>query len=183
MRIANVAEVVWYVTGRFYASGESLLDVGYFLHIQGIGEKLFDGARSESTALFTFSATPFTARTVSNGGLDLGIDERGTFSIFLRDAGGASFDDPRSFAAGKCIATFERLAIVPTVKTTTVLMNVFTARLVSSEPFEFAGERYDFSELAPAITQWGTAVTEPLTPPENYSAVVPFAGSAVRAGH
>jgi len=182
MQIANVAEVVWYVTGRFYANGATLLDVGYFLHIQGIEGNLFEGARSESTALFTFSAMPFAAETISNGGLKIGIDERGTFSVYLRESPGATFDDPNSFAAGQCIATFERLAVVPTTKTTTLLMNVFTARLVSSAPFEFRGAQYDFRDLlGPAITQWGTAATEPLTPPPNYSVVVPFVGSAIRA--
>lgn len=183
MRIANVAEVVWYVTGRFYASGSSLLDVGYFLHIQGVAGKIFTGARSESTALFTFAAAPFVANDISNGGLEIGIDERGTFSIYLRETPGATFDDPQSFASGQCIATFERLSVVPTTKTESLLMNVFTARLVSSEPFEFDGQRYDLRDLlGPAITQWGTAAPEPLTPPANYSAVVPFVGSAVRAG-
>ena len=174
MSIARVGEVVWYVTGRFYAEGKLLQDVGYFLHIQGIGGRLFDGERSESTARFTFSSEPFKSETIDNGGLEIGIDMRGTFRIYLREKPGATFDDPESFAQGKCIAELERVSIVPTVKAT-ILTNVFSARLVSSEPFDFDGERYDFRDLAGyGVTQWGFAV------PETGESAVPFAGSAIR---
>src|SRR5436305_6626062 len=97
--IAETAALVWYVTGRFYKtpSGD-LLDVGYFLHLQGIEGALFDGGtRSESTALFTFASAPFQTSTVDNGGLSVGVDDKGSFSIYLRDGGGATFDDPSSF--------------------------------------------------------------------------------------
>lgn len=187
MSIARVAQVVWYVTGRFYASQSNTLeDVGYFLHLQGIDDPLFDGPVSEATALLTFASEQFSASTVTNGGLNIGLDAKGAFSIFLREKGGASFDDPRSFAAGQCIATFERTAIVstagiPETSTFTLSTNVFTARLASSEPFELGGARYDFRDLIGfGITQWGIAATEPLTPPAGYVAVVPFVGSAIR---
>jgi hypothetical protein len=187
MNVAAVAEVVWYVTGRFYAQGNELQDVGYFLHVQGIHDGLFsDHPRSESTALLTFASAPFTAPAIDNGGLSIGIDLKGTFDLYVRETAGATFDDPKSFAAGRCVATFKRVAIVPTVKLSvstgmTVLSNVFSAKLVRSEPFELGGVRYDFRDLAGAgITQWGTAATEPLTPPQDYSAVVPFLGSAIR---
>jgi hypothetical protein len=185
---AAVAEVAWYVTGRFYSQGSSLQDVGYFLHVQGIEHGLFSGSRSESTAMLTFASTPFTAPTIDNGGLSIGIDTGGTFSVYLRESPGATFDDPKSFAVGRCVATLTRVAMVPTTKVTvsaetTLLSNVFTARLVSSEPFDLAGAPYDFCDLVGAgITQWGTAATEPITPPAEYSGVVPFVGSAIRIG-
>jgi hypothetical protein len=185
---AKTAEVVWYATGRFYAKGEQLLDVGYFLHLQGIAGGLFDGKISEANARLTFCAEPFSAKTISNGGLSIGIDMRGKFSLYLRERGGATFDDPNSFAEGLCIGTFERVAIVPTEKigvtsSEAILTNVFTARLVASTPFELEGEIYDLRELIGfGITQWGTAATEPLTPPAGYSQVVPFLGSAIRVG-
>lgn len=38
-------------------------------------------------------------------------------------------------------------------------MNVFSARLVSSRPFELGGRTYDLRRLMPhGVTQWGTAV-------------------------
>lgn len=184
MSTARVAQLVWYATGRFYKteSGD-LLDVGYFLHLQGITGSLFSGKPSESTALFTFGSTPFQTCTVDNGGLSVGIDARGTFSIFLREAPGASFDHPDSFSVGRCIATFERVSIVATAETSTLFSNVFSARLVSAEDFPFAGARYDFRELVGyGITQWGLAAAEPITPPPQYESVVPFVGSAIRIG-
>jgi hypothetical protein len=187
---ARVAEVVWYATGRFYLDEQGkVFDVGYFLHIQGVKGPLFDGPKSARTARFTFSAEPFDAPSIDNGCLNIGIDDRGVFSLYLRDRGdGASFDHPTSFAAGFCIATFRRVAIVPTVKiaassSETLLANVFSARLISSTPFEYEGATYDFADLAGfGITQWGTAATESLQPPPGYTTVVPFLGSAVRVG-
>lgn len=194
MEQARAAEVVWYATGRFYATNAKppvqpkLLDVGYLLHLQGVTEPLFDGAISEASALLTFAAEPFVAPAIVNGCLNIGIDARGVFRLFLRERGGATFDDPETFGQGRCIGTFERIAIVPTVKvgitaTETLLSNVFTARLTSSEPFRLGGTAYDLRELVGfGVTQWGTAATEPIAPPDGYSSVVPFLGSAIRVG-
>ena len=182
---ARPGEVVWYVTGRFYetppdAAGKNkLFDAGYFLHLAGIAE-----ATSESSAHFTFTAEPFTSPAISNGGLNIGIDRRGLFSIHYLEHGGGNFDDPKSFAAGPCIATFERVSMVPTVTAGTILMNVFSAQLVSSMPFDFRGARYDLRDtIGYGITQWGTAAPQAsLQPPSPYIAVVPFVGSALRIG-
>lgn len=183
--VAKTGEVVWYATGRFYARANGdLLDVGYFLNLQGITAPLFDGKQmSEATAYFTFAADPFTAPTIDNGGLTIGIDATGSFGVYLRETPGATFDDPDSFAKGTCIATFSRVAIVPTTKVavgsaSTLLSNVFTAKLQSSQPFTFGGATYDFRELVGfGITQWGTAATEPMG-----ANGVPFLGSAIRVG-
>jgi len=188
MQIPKTGEVVWYVTGRFYARGTSLLDLGYFIFLGGIGAPLFAGAPSESTAFFTFSAAPFTASKIDNGGLGISVDATGSFALYVRDEPGASFDDPASFAAGRCIATFERVSIVAATQITApsgmaLTSNVFTARLVSSERFDFGGRTYDLAELiGDGITQWGTAASEPLAPPSGYDAVAPFVGSAIRLG-
>ncbi|HYC58317.1 MAG TPA: hypothetical protein VEK79_02010 [Thermoanaerobaculia bacterium] len=184
MNVASVAEVVWYVTGRFYSNSASMvLDVGYFLHVEGLAESLFADLASESTALLTFASAPFLASTISNGGLDIGVDVKGSFAIYLRETPGASFDDPNTFAAGQCVATFERTSIVAVAKQPLTSSNVFTARLVDSQPFDFRGARYDFRDLVGnSITQWGIAAAEPLTPPAGYTSVAPFVGSAIRAG-
>ncbi|HEV7919309.1 MAG TPA: hypothetical protein VGR02_00815 [Thermoanaerobaculia bacterium] len=175
-----VGELVWYVTGRFYKQGDTLQDVGYFLYLQGV---------EPPHGYFTFSSEPFTSSTVMNGPLGVGIDHRGTFSIYLRDEPGATFEEPLSFSIGRCIATFARTSIVATTEVAETapavgfLANVFSARLVSSEPFDFGGRRYDFAELVgKGVTQWGVAATEPLAPPQGYDAVVPFVGSAIRFG-
>ena len=196
MPAALPAQVVWYVTGRFYttpATGTQppmAFDVGYFLNVQGIEVPLFaSGTMSEATALLTFAADPFTANNVMNGGLSIGLDAVGGFSLYLLEAPGASFDDPDSFKAGTPVATFERVSMVATVSVglapsqVVLLSNVFTAQLTSSTPFMLGGATYDFADLVGyGITQWGTAATEPLTPPSGYSGVVPFTGSAIRVG-
>ena len=175
MSAARTSQLVWYVTGRFYKQpAGAVLDAGYFLHLQGIEGELFDGERSEGTALFTFLANPFGSSTVANGELNVGIDDRGTFSLYLRDKGGATFDDPNSFGVGQCIATFARLSLVATTETSTMFSNVFSAAQVEASAFEFRGRRYDFRELVGhGITQWGVAVP-------GSSAAVPFVGSAIR---
>jgi hypothetical protein len=179
----HAGEVVWYVTGRFYAQNDSLFDVGYFLHLAGMNGPMFNGAPGESTAHFTFSADPFTATNISNGALDIALDATGTFGIYFNEEPSASFDDPASFAKGLRIATFERVSVVAGVSFKTgrasVAMNVFTARLVSSTPFKYG----DLRDVIPyGVTQWGTAASVPSELLQGYSAVVPFIGSAILAG-
>jgi hypothetical protein len=181
-------EVAWYATGRFYVASKDqlLFDAGFFLHLQGIDGSLFvNDTVSEGNAFFTFAAEPFTATPYTNGALQLGLDAVGGFSVYLQNEPCGTFDDPSSFAKGRCIATFERVSVVVGATVgTAVTLNAFSARLISSEPFEFCGLTYDFAELLPhGITQWGTASPEAITPPPaGYSTVVPFIGSAIKVG-
>jgi hypothetical protein len=188
----RAGEVAWYVTGRFYVNEEqrkpgvsTVQDVGYFLLLQGVDGKLFTGAPGEGTARLTFASEPFAARGISNGGLAIALDDRGEFSLYFNREPAATFDDPASFAAGDKIATFRRVSVVVGTSVATtgpnlIAMNVFTARLVSSRPFELDGGRYDLGELLPhGITQWGTAATEPVLAPLGYASIVPFVGSGV----
>jgi hypothetical protein len=186
------AELAWYVTGRFYATADgAVADYGYFLHLAGIAGDLFCGPRSETTAHFTFAAQPFHPKGVTNGALNLGIDPVGEFSIFLQRTPAGNFDDPASFAQGERIATLRRVSIVvgttlDTGATATPLIasNVFSARLVDATPFEFGGVRHDLREILGAgVTQFGTAAETPIAPaPPNYTAVLPFSGSAIALG-
>lgn len=187
------AQLAWYVTGRFYVADDgSILDAGYFLHLQDVTGTLFLGAPGESTACFTFLAAPFNADRLTNGDLSLAVDTVGEFSLYLnRDPGGPTFDDPRSFGAGERIATFRRTSIVvgSTVggvdgSPAVVSVNLFSAALVESKEFEHGGRTHDLGRLLPnGITQWGTASTKPISPlPAGYTAMVPFVGSAVAIG-
>ncbi len=189
------ARVAWYVTGRFYenAAGE-LQDVGYFLHLSGIGAKasLFTGAMSESTAILTFSSVPFSAQKITNGNITIGLDAVGDFSLFLNPAGGATFDDPGSFAKGQRIGVFRRASVVmgetvasPLQGGLAIGMNVFSADLVESTPFQLPGSDavHDLRELMPhGVTQWGTASDNPLPVFAPYRQIVAFTGSAIAAG-
>lgn len=184
-------EVAWYVTGRFYKRPDGeLRDAGYFLHLQGIDGGLFDGEPGEGTAHLTFLADPFTAKPVSNGDISLGLDAVGDFSVYLNRRPAATFDDPDSFRSPEEVARFRRVSVVTgaTVGTgdadTAVFgLNVFSARLVSSRPFELGGREYDFRWLMPnGITQWGTSSVTPAATLHGYSSILPFVGSAVAIG-
>lgn len=184
-------EVAWYVTGRFYTDGSTIRDIGYFLHVQGIDGPIFNGDPGESTAQFTFSSDPFTAKKISNGDLSISLDATGQFSLYYNPEGGASFDDPASFAAGQRIAVFSRvsmvagLTILTEVKegTEAFASNVFSASLVWSAPFTFGGREYDLKNLIPnGVTQWGTASTTLPPGPAPSTSVVPFVGSAIAVG-
>jgi hypothetical protein len=188
------AELAWYATGRFYRTNDgALADYGYFLHLPMFDVPLFDGEPGETTAHFTFAATPFKSQAVTNGALSLGIDPIGEFSLYLQRQPAGNFDDPASFAQGECIATFRRASLVvgttvsaTTGATTESLMgdNVFSARLIASTPFEFGGFRHDVAySLGQGITQFGTAAVTPLVPPPpGYNLVLPFTGSAIALG-
>ena len=188
------AQLAWYVTGRFYkACDGSLADYGYFLHLPFLDVPLFDGKRGEATAHFTFAAKPFTSQPVENGGLSLGIDPVGEFSLYLQRRPAGNFDDPASFAKGECIATFRRASLVvgttvsaPVGKKTEALIgtSVFSAHLIASTPFEFGNGFHDIAEhLGRGITQFGTSAETPILPtPEGYDLVLPFTGSAIAIG-
>jgi hypothetical protein len=188
------AELAWYVTGRFYAAanGGPLADYGYFLHLAGIDAALFDGQAGEGSAHFTFAAVPFEAGAVGNGALKLALDPVGEFSIYLQRTPAGDFDHPESFAQGERIATFRRTSLV--VGTTVegaaanapalIGVNVFSAHLVDSVPFEFGGRHHDLRQIiGRGVTQFGTAATTPIaTPTRPGDTVVPFSGSAIALG-
>ncbi|ASG20365.1 hypothetical protein [Nitrospirillum viridazoti] len=187
-------ELAWYATGRFYGTTDGeLADYGYFLHLPFDGVPLFDGTPSEKTAHFTFAARPFKAAQIDNGVLTLGLDPVGEFSLYLQRRPAATFDKPASFMEGERIATFRRtsLAVGTTVAVTVgatpapvFATNVFSARLVASVPFDFAGVRHDLAHhIGRGITQFGTAAATPVTPPPpGYEVVLPFTGSAIALG-
>ena len=195
MSIAVTSEVVWYVTGRFYAPENStkVADYGYFLYVTGIAEPLFQGAIGETSAHLTFAAQPFTPCGASNDALAIGLDPVGEFSVYLQQTPAGNFDTPSSFAQGECIATFRRVGIV--VGTTLehgaaakqkplIGSNVFSARLIESRPFDLGASRYDFADLVGnGVTQFGFAASAGVQPPPaGYQGVVAFTGSAIRLG-
>jgi len=185
------ARVAWYVTGRFYENEQQQIqDLGYFLHLAGVEGDLFAGAPGESTAVFTFRSRPFTAQAVTNGNVALGLDTVGEFSLYYNREAGASFDDPDSFSRGRQIATFRRVSVVmgetlasPVPGGFAIGMNVFSADLVESVPFELGGYWYNLRDLLPhGITQWGTASETPLATFPPYQRIVAFTGTAIAAG-
>lgn len=179
--------VAWYVTGRFYAASDgSLLDAGYFIHLEGVEASLFRGGTvNEAEAILTFCADPFKASTVQNGDLSLGLDTVGGFGIYLNREAGGTFDNPASFAQGERVARLQRTSLVMgvTLSGPALASNVFSAVLVESTPFELGGRRYDFREILPGgVTQWGVASANPLPVVPPYTKIIAFAGSALAIG-
>lgn len=195
MPVAAISEIVWYVTGRFYApqNAKTVADYGYFLHLAGVDDALFaDRVVSERSAHLTFAAQPFTPGGATNGALAIGLDPVGEFSIYLQTAPGGNFDVPDSFAQGERVATFRRVGLVVGTtldsgapKPTPLLgSNVFSARLVESRPFRLGNGRYDFADLVGSgVTQFGLAASAGIEPPPaGFASVVAFTGSAIRFG-
>ncbi|MGH8079725.1 MAG: hypothetical protein ACREP7_04045 [Lysobacter sp.] len=197
--LLSPAELAWYVTGRFYRSHDGFLaDYGYFLHLAGIAGDLFEGPTGEGAAHFTFAAQPFKARSASNGGLDLGLDPVGEFSVYLQRTPAGDFDRPESFTQGERIATFRRTGMVvgstvsaPVGHAAVPVLsdNVFSARLIDGRPFEFKGAYYELARiLGRGVTQFGTCATLPVAfpahgaHPPRYELVLPFTGSAIALG-
>ncbi|MEH6421287.1 hypothetical protein [Pseudomonas sp. CGJS7] len=198
--LLSPAELAWYVTGRFYRRSDGYLaDYGYFLHLSGIAGDLFVDGPAEGRAHFTFAAKPFKARAASNGALDLALDPAGEFSVYLQRIPAGDFDHPETFAQGERIATFRRTGLV--VGTTVSAQvggaaavpvlgnNVFSAQLIDSRHFEFAGAHYDLGAiLGRGVTQFGTSAAVPVafpahrTHPPTYELVLPFTGSAIALG-
>ncbi|MFL6199308.1 MAG: hypothetical protein ACJ76J_09040 [Thermoanaerobaculia bacterium] len=188
------ARVAWYVTGRFYEDEQSRIqDLGYFLYLNGVSGSLFNGSTlGESSARLTFRSEPFTAKPVTNGNISIGLDAVGDFSVYLNLAGGASFDRPGSFSQGQRVAVFRRNSVVmgetlssPILGGLAIGMNVFSADLVESTPFELPDGkgRYDFRDHLPnGVTQWGIASENPLATFGPYQRIVAFTGSAIAAG-
>ena len=182
------AQLAWYATGRFYKSEDGkLADYGYFLHLPFVPGPMFegDGPPSETTAHFTFAAHPFTACGATNGDLSLGLDPEGRFSLHVQHKPAGNFGDPHSFGHGKRIAVFRRTSlVVGTTVGSIVGTNVFSAHLIESTPFEFAGHQYDLANhMGFGVTQFGTASETPVMPPPNgYTLVLPFTGSAIALG-
>jgi len=190
MSTSRVGSVAWYVTGRFYVTQDKKVeDLGYFIHLNGIDGALFSGDVGESTAHFTFRSQPFKANRVTNGSLSLSLDPVGTFGVYFQETPVGNFNDPNTFSQGEEIAVFQRVSVVVgqtlsisnnNVSQALFASNVFTAKLLSSKPFNFCGKRYDLKELLPnGITQWGTASTESTGPVKDYISALPFVGSAI----
>jgi hypothetical protein len=188
------ARIAWYVTGRFYEDEQSRIqDLGYFLYLNGVSGSLFNGsALGELTARLTFRSAPFTAQPVTNGNISIGLDTAGDFGVYLSCEGGASFERPESFSEGQRVAVFRRTSVVmgetlssPFLGGLAVAMNVFSADLVESTPFELpdGSGPYDFRDFLPnGITQWGVASENPLASFGPYQRIVAFTGSAIAAG-
>lgn len=183
-------EVFWYAVGRFYQWEDgSLQDFGYFVRLGGLPEPLFGGnppAFDPAHAHFTFAAERFTATALPFDGdpgdtFSASMDPPGAFHLFYNPEPCANFDDVESFSRGVRIATFERIGSVVGGATAAWASNQFSARIVSSTPFQLRGKRYDLREmLGKGITQVGAAGPSFVPQVKGAKGARSFVGSAVR---
>src|SRR5215216_4972139 len=99
-------------TGRNVYSGESVELFGYLTAVVGIERSLLftdaDAAPSPQTARFTYAGSVTTASRTDRADVTTFAGD-GVLRIYLQvhdAAGGASWDDPGSFAAGEPVAEY-----------------------------------------------------------------------------
>jgi hypothetical protein len=186
MREIVSGEVFWYAVGCLYEWADgSLQDFGYFVHLGDLPEPLFRGALGPSGALLTFASERFRSIALPpNDRADTftaSIDPPRRFSLHVNTEPAGDFAHPESFARGLVIATFERMAPVVGAATAVASSNLFSARLVTSTPFDFAGKRFDLKTmLGLGITQMGAAGAPFLPGAPGARSARSFVGTAVR---
>ncbi len=133
--------------GEIAQVGEALTAYGYFTAVSGLDlDQLYfaGGDRSEATARFTFFGTAQLTSIQRRGDLFV-AHAPGHLEIFLRDAPGATFEAPASFAEGQRIAadeaTLENILNVtaPNTAVTTVFGDL---RRTEVSSFTLDGIRY-----------------------------------------
>jgi hypothetical protein len=175
-------ELVWHFASRAYINPQNGTGVfaGYFSDLQGINGPMFDGAPSEATAHFTFLSDLIQFQNLApDGGLNLTLLNTGTFSLYFNANPSGTWNDPASFSQGQLIAVYRRTP-VQLISTGPVVSSVFSAQLVSSSDFTFAGRRYNLARLWPkGIADFGTGSTSQLTGSNDFPLALAVAGSAV----
>jgi hypothetical protein len=95
--------------GVIQQTGSDFSTVGYLTYINGLdpADLYTDpNAPGASTARFTFSGSAILESRAQVGAVTQ-LRAVGTLAIYFHEFGGATFDDPSSFASGTQIATFD----------------------------------------------------------------------------
>jgi hypothetical protein len=131
----------------FYADGTGE-GAGYFTFIEGIPGPFFAGSPSEATAFFTFTTARFATVVIPNGNVSALLHPPGNFYVYLDPTPDGNWNDFKSFALGKLIATLE-FGTTQDVSTGLVQMGYTSASLIESSDFEFHGRLLNFKDLFP----------------------------------
>jgi hypothetical protein len=139
---------------------------GYFTHVAGV-ESVFGGTpNNASNAFFTFMNKLSTTRATPHGPLTV-VDRKGTTTIYLNPAGGASFEAPASFEAGTAVltASLRHQVILDTLSGNTIFMQ-FDLTVISAETFTVGDEEHRLARPGQKMT-WinygrpNTSATQP----------------------
>jgi len=181
------SQVVWQHVGRIYVNPNTgrAIYAGYLVHIYGISSSLFDGDPSENTAHFTFSTDVLQLTPLPNNA-DIALDlvSAGTFSVYYHASPDGDWSDPRTFADGQLIATFQRQeSLFPIIGP--LGLHSLSESLLSSRDFTFSGQTFNFNRIAPhGITFSQFFSSNPISGGGfgDYSVVFPSAGAVVAIG-
>ncbi|HUU35115.1 MAG TPA: fibronectin type III domain-containing protein, partial [Vicinamibacterales bacterium] len=167
--------------GIIEQSGPQFAAIGYLTHVKGLSpSQLFNGPVSESTAMFTFSATAGITNHAQVGGT-ISIGAPGQMSIYFNPAGGATFGNPTSFTQGTMIAAINlRFFNVLSVIATDLGMSSGSAHgwQGAAASFVLGGQTYRIGGLGLThdLDLFGKGVrTDPTTP----ASTTEFAASSV----
>ena len=126
--------------GRVVSPAE-VYQYGFFTHVAGV-ENVFSGTpNNASTALFTFMNKLSTTSATPHGPLTI-VDRKGTATIYLNPAAGASFETPASFEAGTPVltASLRHQVILDTLNGNTIFMH-FDLTVISAETFTVGDQK------------------------------------------
>jgi len=147
-------------------SSAEVYQYGYFTHVAGV-ENVFAGTpNNASTAFFTFMNKLSTTRATPHGPLTV-VDRKGTATIYLNPAAGASFDVPASFEAGTAVltASMRHQVILDTSNGNTIFMT-FDRTVISAETFTVGDQKHQLGRPGQKMT-WtnygrpNTSATQP----------------------
>jgi len=150
-----------YIGQGLVVSPAEVYQYGYFTHVAGV-QNVFSGApNTASNAFFTFFNKLSTTRVTDNGPLRI-VDRKGTATIYLNPAGGATFTTPNSFSAGTPVlkAELRHQVILDTLNGNTIIVN-FDLTITSTEFFTVGDIKHRLGQPGQKLT-W-TAYGRPNT--------------------
>jgi hypothetical protein len=158
--------------GVIQQNGPNFSTVGYLTYVNGLSPAdLYTDPnnRGASTARFTFSGSAIL-ESRANVGAVTQLSAVGPLAIYFNEFGGASFDDPSSFASGTEIATFDtRISniLVVIAPNQGVSSAASDAKQQTAHRFVLNGKRLQFGhpQLIQRVTLSGGATRSQAEPP------------------
>jgi hypothetical protein len=118
----------------------------------------------------------------ANGDLQPDLFSAGSYKIYYNAQPIGDWGKLDSFSSGQSIAMFKRPESFVSLFPQT-FHSVIREELVSTQAFRFNGHNYDFSAIAPGgLTLMDVGSETPLSGFSDFSAVLPYAGSAIAVG-
>jgi hypothetical protein len=167
--------------GVIQQNGPNFSTVGYLTYVNGLSPAdLYTDPNNPgaSTARFTFSGSAIL-ESRANVGAVTQLSAVGPLAIYFNEFGGASFDDPSSFASGTEIATFDtRISniLVVIAPNQGVSSAASDAKQQTAHRFVLNGKRLQFGhpQLIQRVTLSGGATRSQAEPPVSITQFAAF---------